>query len=86
MPVKPSTLTPLGILIERKGLALSHVIEHSGLSRYRLAALRTMPTAVITLTEGASLAPVLGMSMEQMVEALEKISARQTAAQEPAAG
>lgn len=86
MPVKPSTITPLGILIERKGLSLSYVMEHTGLSRFRLGALRTMHSAVITLSEGAALAAVLGMSTDQLVAELEKISAGQQAAQEPAAG
>jgi hypothetical protein len=66
MPSKPSKLTAFGRLVEQKGLAVGYVIEKSGIDRKRLAYLRTNDKATITLPEAAALAPVLGMSIDQL--------------------
>ncbi len=73
MPNKPSSLTPLGMLIESKGLAIGYVITKSGLDRRRLVYLRTIDKAVMTLPEAAALAPVLGMSIDQLHAELNRI-------------
>ncbi len=74
MPVKASSLTPLGLLIEREGLAVMHVLERSGLTRNRLAYLRTVKDAVPTLPEAQALAPVFKMSIDQLAAELDLIA------------
>lgn len=73
MPNKPSSLTPLGMLIESKGLAIGYVITKSALDRRRLVYLRTVDKAIMTLPEAAALAPVLGMSIDQLHAELMRI-------------
>jgi transcriptional regulator with XRE-family HTH domain len=75
MPVKPASLTPLGKLIAREGLAVLHVIEKSGITRNRLAYLRTIKDAVPTLPEAQALAPVFKMTIDQLAAELDKIKA-----------
>ncbi len=86
MPVKPSNLTPLGLLIDREGLSIAHVIQRSGISRGRLVYLRTVNGAVPTLPEAKGLAPIFKMTIDQLADELERITAEQAKGGESSAG
>jgi hypothetical protein len=73
MPGKASHLTPLGIMIDRAGFSVSHVLDKSGIDRNRLAYLRTKPNSIISLWEAKALAPVFKMTIDQLAEELERI-------------
>ncbi len=69
--LKTDSLTAIGKVIHETGLSLNYIIEKSGVTRNRLSALRTSPTAILSFEEARQLAPVLRMTLDELATALD---------------
>lgn len=69
--LKTDSLTVIGKVIHETGLSLNYIIEKSGITRNRLSALRTSPTAILSFEEARQLAPVLRMTLDELATALD---------------